>query len=196
MASIAGVEVDERRLAEICERYGIAELQVLTSSIRSCRACVWAGRSRIWRTSCPMSWVVRWTWCPGVPCIRCSARVFSRRLGPCMRDVLCLTEMIDAADQARRLADGITAADLEQNRQRRDALLWNFTVLGEAAARLSEETKVRFRTSSGSGPRRCETGSCTATCPMELEILYTTATEHRPESGSDLRRWLPAPTTS
>ena len=35
---------------------------------------------------------------------------------------LLLTEMIDAADQARRLADGITVADLEQDRQRRDAL--------------------------------------------------------------------------
>jgi hypothetical protein len=30
------------------------------------------------------------------------------------RDVLLLTEMIDAADQAGRLADGITTADLEQ----------------------------------------------------------------------------------
>ena len=34
MASIAGVEVDERWLAEICERYGIAELQVFGSSAR------------------------------------------------------------------------------------------------------------------------------------------------------------------
>ncbi len=32
MASIAGVEVDLRRLAEICERYGIAELEVFGSS--------------------------------------------------------------------------------------------------------------------------------------------------------------------
>lgn len=34
MASIAGVEVDLRRLAEICERYGIAELEVFGSSAR------------------------------------------------------------------------------------------------------------------------------------------------------------------
>jgi len=34
MASIAGVEVDERRLTEICERYGIAGLQVFGSSAR------------------------------------------------------------------------------------------------------------------------------------------------------------------
>jgi uncharacterized protein len=35
MASIAGVDVDECRLADICERYGIAELQVFGSSARS-----------------------------------------------------------------------------------------------------------------------------------------------------------------
>jgi predicted nucleotidyltransferase len=34
MASIAGVEVDLRRLGEICERYGIAELEVFGSSAR------------------------------------------------------------------------------------------------------------------------------------------------------------------
>jgi uncharacterized protein with HEPN domain len=59
-------------------------------------------------------------------------------------DLLLLTEMIDAAEQAQRLADGVTAAELEADRQRRDALLWNFTVLGEAAARLSDATKTRF----------------------------------------------------
>ncbi|MGH3200372.1 MAG: HepT-like ribonuclease domain-containing protein, partial [Streptosporangiaceae bacterium] len=30
------------------------------------------------------------------------------------------------------------------DRQRRDALLWNFTVLGEAAGQLSTEVKERF----------------------------------------------------
>ena len=34
MASIAGIEVDEFRLAEICERYGIAELEIFGSSAR------------------------------------------------------------------------------------------------------------------------------------------------------------------
>jgi hypothetical protein len=78
-------------------------------------------------------------------------------------DVLLITEMIDAADQARRLADGITAGELEQDRQRRDALLWNFTVLGEAAGRLSDETKARFPDVRWQQPTGCVTGSCTAT---------------------------------
>ena len=34
MLIIPGVEVDERRLADICDRYGIAELQVFGSQAR------------------------------------------------------------------------------------------------------------------------------------------------------------------
>jgi uncharacterized protein with HEPN domain len=55
------------------------------------------------------------------------------------RDVLLLTEIIDAAEQAQALANGLSAEGLAADRQRRDALLWNFTVLGEAASQLSDE---------------------------------------------------------
>lgn len=54
------------------------------------------------------------------------------------RDILLLTEMIEAAEQARRLAEDVTAGQLEVDRQRRDALLWNFTVLGKAAGQVSD----------------------------------------------------------
>ncbi len=60
------------------------------------------------------------------------------------RDILLLTEMIDAAEQAQQLAAGVTASQLETDRQRRDALLWNFTVLGEAAGQLSADLKDQF----------------------------------------------------
>jgi uncharacterized protein with HEPN domain len=53
------------------------------------------------------------------------------------RDLLLLAEMIGAAEQARRLAGGLTLEELQADRLRSDALLWNFTVLGEAAAQLS-----------------------------------------------------------
>jgi hypothetical protein len=40
---------------------------------------------------------------------------------------------------------GVSVGDLEADRQRRDALLWNFTVvLGEAAGQLSDDVKTRF----------------------------------------------------
>ncbi len=108
------------------------------------------------------------------------------------RDVLLLTEMIDAADQARRLADGITVADLEQDRQRREALLWNFTVLGEAAARLSEETKIRFPDVQWQRPARLRNRVVHGYWSIDVEILYTTATEQLPDFVADLRRVLAA----
>jgi uncharacterized protein with HEPN domain len=39
------------------------------------------------------------------------------------RDILLLTEMVDAAEQAEQLTAGITVSQLETDRQRRDALL-------------------------------------------------------------------------
>jgi hypothetical protein len=54
------------------------------------------------------------------------------------------TEMIDAAEQAQQLTAHITGSQLEADRQRRDALLWNFTVIGDAAGQLSAEVKDKF----------------------------------------------------
>jgi hypothetical protein len=65
------------------------------------------------------------------------------------RDVLLLTEMIDAAEQAQQLTARTIVSQLETDRQRRDALLWNFTVLGEAAGQLSAEVKDRFPVNGG-----------------------------------------------
>lgn len=52
------------------------------------------------------------------------------------RELLLIGEMIDAAEQARPLVAGTDLAALSADRQRHDALLWNFTVLGEAATQL------------------------------------------------------------
>jgi hypothetical protein len=60
------------------------------------------------------------------------------------RDVLPLEEMIEAADRAVALTAGVDVAELATDRMRRDALLWNFAVLGEASSQLSEELKGRF----------------------------------------------------
>ena len=57
------------------------------------------------------------------------------------RELLLLEEMLDAAKQAHLLA-GQTPESLAADRQRRDALLWNFTVLGEAAAQLSDDLRA------------------------------------------------------
>lgn len=52
------------------------------------------------------------------------------------RELLLIGEMVEAAEQAHALVAGVDLEGLALDRQRRDALLWNFTVLGEAAAQL------------------------------------------------------------
>jgi uncharacterized protein with HEPN domain len=59
------------------------------------------------------------------------------------RDALLLAEMIDAAEQAIVLVNGRGIDDLERDRTAHDALLWNFMVLGEAAATASDEVRRR-----------------------------------------------------
>lgn len=58
------------------------------------------------------------------------------------RDDLLLGEMIDAAERAMALVADRSLADLQNDRTLRDALLWNFTVLGEAATQVSVPCRV------------------------------------------------------
>jgi uncharacterized protein with HEPN domain len=57
------------------------------------------------------------------------------------RDLVLVAEMIDAAEKAVEIVGVLDAADLEADQLRRDALLWNMTVLGEAATQISETTR-------------------------------------------------------
>ena len=81
------------------------------------------------------------------------------------RELLLLEEMIDAAEQAHHLAIGQTPESLAADRQRRDTLLWIFTVLGKAAAQLPDDFKVDHPEIPWQQPSRCGTGSCMATGP-------------------------------
>jgi uncharacterized protein with HEPN domain len=106
------------------------------------------------------------------------------------RDVLLLTEMIDAAEQAQALADGITADDLAADRQRRDALLWNFTVLGEAAGQLSDQVKDQFPAINWQQPSRLRNRIVHGYWSIDIDILHTTATTQLPEFAAVLRTVL------
>ena len=103
------------------------------------------------------------------------------------RDVLLLTEMIDAAEQAQQLVNGVTVRELEADRQRRDALLWNFTVLGEGAARLSDEIKARFPDVTWQQPVRLRNRIVHGYWSIDLDVLHTTASEQLPGFTIELR---------
>jgi uncharacterized protein with HEPN domain len=96
------------------------------------------------------------------------------------RELLLLEEMIDAAEQACALVDGMELEELEADRQRRDALLWNFTVLGEAATQLNQDTKDRFPDIPWAQPARLRNRVIHGYWSIDLEVLHTTATDLLP----------------
>jgi uncharacterized protein with HEPN domain len=112
------------------------------------------------------------------------------------RDVLLLTEMIDAAEQAQQLTAGITVSQLETDRQRRDALLWNFTVLGEAAVQLSADIKDQFSGVPWQQPIRLRNRIVHGYWSVDLEVLHTTATEQLPAFTAGPRTVLDSVTKS
>ena len=93
------------------------------------------------------------------------------------RDLLLLREMIDAAEQAQHLVEGRAASEIESDRQRRDALLWNFTVLGEASTLVSAEAKSRFPDIPWRNPARLRNRVVHGYWSVDVGVLHTTATE-------------------
>lgn len=98
--------------------------------------------------------------------------------------------MIEAAEQARRLVTGVALDVLDEDRQRRDALLWNFTVLGEAAAQLPAGVKDRFPEVRWSQPARLRNRLVHGYWSIDLEIVHTTATDLLPAFVEQLREVL------
>jgi uncharacterized protein with HEPN domain len=106
------------------------------------------------------------------------------------RELLLIGEMIEAAEQAQSLVSGADLETLAADRQRRDALLWNFTVLGEAAAQLDADVTERFPEIPWAQPARLRNRIVHGYWSIDLEILHTTATDLLPEFAQQLRKAL------
>ena len=96
------------------------------------------------------------------------------------RDLLLLAEMIGAATEAVSLTKDADLETLEGDRRLGDALLWNFTVLGEAAAQLDAGTKTRFSEVPWSQPSRLRNRIIHGYWTVDFEILHNTATNLLP----------------
>lgn len=103
------------------------------------------------------------------------------------RDLLLLGEMIDAAEQIQRLAAGVSLDEIDERRERRDALLWNYTVLGEAAGQVSDETKARFPAVAWQQPVRLRNRIVHGYWSIDMEVLFATARRQLPALAADLR---------
>ena len=121
------------------------------------------------------------------------ARRSWRRLSPCVRrDLLLLQEMIEASVRAVALVEGQAVEDLAADRTRRDALMWNVTVLGEAAAQLSDELKGEFGEVGWRQPIRLRNRILHGYWSIDLDVVRTTAQDQRPGFCADLRHVLAA----
>ena len=98
-------------------------------------------------------------------------------------DRLVLAEIMDAAEQIIALTAGRSVGDVESNRTVRDALLWNFTVLGEAVANVTEETKAAAPEVEWREPGRIRNRIVHGYWSADLEVLVETA-------RSDIPRFL------
>jgi uncharacterized protein with HEPN domain len=107
-----------------------------------------------------------------------------------LRDILLLEEMAEAADQAHLLVHGVSLEELSEDRQRRDALKWNFTVLGEASSQLSAEIQSRFPDIPWRQPARLRNRIVHGYWSIDLSVLYSTAEEQLPKFAGDVRRVL------
>jgi uncharacterized protein with HEPN domain len=97
------------------------------------------------------------------------------------RDLLLISEMIAAATQAGALVADTTLEELEHDQLRRDALLWNVTVLGEAATQISDETKSAFPDIPWQRPAQLRNRIVHGYWSIDLEVVHTVATDALPD---------------
>ncbi|WP_202796472.1 MULTISPECIES: HepT-like ribonuclease domain-containing protein [unclassified Pseudonocardia] len=95
--------------------------------------------------------------------------------------------MIDAVEQIQQLGTDITLDEITERRERRDALLWNYTVLGEAVGQVSTETKARFPAVAWHQPVRLRNRIVHGYWSIDMEILLTTARRQLPALATELR---------
>lgn len=105
-------------------------------------------------------------------------------------ELLLLGEMISAGAQAQLLVAGLNLQELETDRLRRDALLWNFTVLGEASTQLAGEFKSQYPEIDWAKPAQLRNRIVHGYWSIDLEILHTTASDLLPSYIDNLRDLL------
>jgi len=106
------------------------------------------------------------------------------------REILLLEEMVTSIEQIIAITARVDEADLSVNRTQRDALLWNFMVLGESSAQLSEEFKVDHSSVPWAQPARLRNRIVHGYWSIDLSILLAVASDDLPNFLSSIREIL------
>lgn len=97
------------------------------------------------------------------------------------RELLLLREMRDAAEQVRELVGERRPVEIDADPMRRAALLWHFTVLGEAASRIPAETKEAHPAIAWTGATRLRNRIVHGYWDIDVETLVSTAADDIPQ---------------
>ena len=97
------------------------------------------------------------------------------------RDDLLLTEIVDSIGRILELVARMDPADVASDQDLVDALLWNYTVLGEATNGLSEGIKSANSGVAWDDPVRLRNRIVHGYWSIDLDVLVSTAREDLPQ---------------
>jgi len=104
------------------------------------------------------------------------------------RDLLFLSEAIHAAEKVVNLSEGATPESLQADERTLDAVLWNFTVLGEACNQFGQ--KEHFPAISWEKPIAMRNRVVHGYWSADLQILLDTVQDDLPILITQLKRAL------
>ena len=103
------------------------------------------------------------------------------------RDDLLLAEIVVAIERIIEITTNSSSPEIEVTRDRRDSLLWNFTVLGEAANQVSSELKAQHPEVPWADASRTRNRIVHGYWSVDLDVLVTTARNDLPAFLIDVR---------
>lgn len=106
------------------------------------------------------------------------------------RDALLLAEIIGSIERILEITASTSVGDIEQTPDRRDSLLWNFTVLGEAANLVSDELKAQSAQLPWVDASRTRNRIVHGYWSVDLDLLAAIARDDLPAFLSGVRALL------
>ena len=96
------------------------------------------------------------------------------------RDAVLLAEIVNAVGRILELTAELSASEIEAAPDRRDSLLWNFTVLGEAVSQLSADLKAEHPAVPWTDASRIRNRIVHGYWSVDFEVLSATARDDLP----------------
>lgn len=96
------------------------------------------------------------------------------------RELLLMREMRDAALAVRELVGRLSAGEIESDDMRRSALLWHFTVLGEAASQVPAASRSSYPEIEWGAATRLRNRIVHGYWDIDVDMLVATAADDLP----------------